>query len=375
MPKMIKVLYIIPWLKTGGSETYVLNLVKHLNKERFQVTVWCEGEWGPIGDEMRKAGVTVIHRPMLPYRPDHVLGMVRYIRKNRFDIVQSLKYGPNFMDALVCKLSHIKVFISSRRNIRHWSGTLKMHVGERLRNLMTDHIIANSESVKDLTIVVEHVPATKITVIYNGVDLEKVDAARYKTDKSFRSSLAIPSGAVVVGNLANLREVKGQSYLVKAFADVVGRTDKDVYLVIQGEGPEETKLRALVKELKIEGRVSFSTSPKDRFKVMGSFDVFVLPSMGEGFSNALLEAMALSLPCIVSDVGGNPEAVVHNVSGLIVPVKAVEPLAEAILRLVEDPALAKEFGVKAREIVERQYTVQRMVSAHERLYEELLKGD
>jgi glycosyltransferase involved in cell wall biosynthesis len=374
MDKMTKVLFIIPWLKTGGSETYVLNLVKHLNVERYQVTVWCEGEWGPIGDKIRKTGITVIQRPIRPYRPDHVLGMVRYIRKNRFDIVQSLKYGPNFMDALVCKLSR-KVFISSRRNIRHWSGALKMHVGERLRNLMTDHIIANSESVKDLTIVVEHVPATKITVIYNGVDLEEVDAAMQKSDKTFRSSLAIPFGAIIVGNLANLREVKGQSYLVKAFADVVGKTDKDVYLVIHGEGPEETNLRALVKELKIEDRVRFSTSPRDRFEVMHSFDVFVLPSLGEGFSNALLEAMALSLPCIVSDVGGNPEAVVHNVSGLIVPVKAVEPLAEAILRLVDDPALAKEFGVKARELVERQYTVQRMVSAHERLYEELLKGD
>ena len=85
--------------------------------------------------------------------------------------------------------------------------------------------------------------------------------------------------------------------------------------------------------------------------------------------------MALSLPCIASDVGGNPEAVIHNVSGQIVPVRSVEPLAEAILRLVEDPALAMGFGVKGRELVQKQYTVQHMVSAHERLYDELLGGD
>ena len=83
--------------------------------------------------------------------------------------------------------------------------------------------------------------------------------------------------------------------------------------------------------------------------------------------------MAASLPCIASDVGGNPEVIVHNVSGMIVPVKSVEPLAEAILRFVEEPALAKEFGAKGRELVEKKYTVKRMVSEHERLYSELVK--
>jgi hypothetical protein len=140
---MIKVLYIIPWQKTVGSETYVLNLVKHLNKGRYQVTVWCEGDCGPIGGEMRKAGATVIQRPMRPYRPDQILGAIRFIRRNRFDIVQSMMYGPNFMDAFVCWLSRVGVFITSRRNVQHSAGPLKMHVGERLRNMMTDHIIAN----------------------------------------------------------------------------------------------------------------------------------------------------------------------------------------------------------------------------------------
>jgi glycosyltransferase involved in cell wall biosynthesis len=145
--------------------------------------------------------------------------------------------------------------------------------------------------------------------------------------------------------------------------------------VIHGEGPEEEHLALTAKELGVDGRVRLSTSPQDRFEVLGSFDIFVLPSLGEGFSNVLLDAMAMCLPCIASDTGGNNEAVVHNVSGMIVPVRSVEPLGEAILKLVEDPALAKEFGAKGRELVDGQYTVEEMVSAHERLYDELLQRD
>ena len=257
----------------------------------------------------------------------------------------------------------------------HSPGPLKLHIGERLRNMMTDHIIVSSEAVKDLTIVFEHVPATKISVIYGGVDLEKVDAAIKSPTGIYRNALGIPAGAVVVGNLASLHEAKGQQYLVRAFGDLVRRTTKDVYLVIQGEGPEEADLLALVKELNLQDRVRVSTRAYDRFEVLRSFDVLASPSLSEGASNSLLEAMAFSVPCIASDAGGNPELVVHNVSGLIVPVRSVEPLAEAMLRLVEDPSMARELGLKGRELVEKQYTVERMASAHERLYEELLGGD
>lgn len=162
---MIEILFIISGPGTAGSETYLLNLVRHLNKRRFHVTVWYDGDRGGKGDMMAKAGASVLHRPIRPFRPDHVLGALRLLRKVRFDIVQSLRYGPNFTDALVCKLSRVKVFITSRRNIGHEHGRLNQHMGERLRNLMSDHIIAHSETIKDLTIVREHVPATKISVV------------------------------------------------------------------------------------------------------------------------------------------------------------------------------------------------------------------
>jgi glycosyltransferase involved in cell wall biosynthesis len=369
---MIKILYIIACLKTGGSEKYLLNMIKNLDKDRYQVTVWCEGAWGPTGDEIRKAGAAVVQRPLRPGRPDQLLGGIRYMRRNRFDIVHSLKYNTNFMDALVSKASRVKVFITSRRNLPFWINSDRIRNAERIRNALTDRVIANSEAVKELTIVVEKIPAEKISVIYTGIDLNEVDAVIKKSRSVYKDALGIPDSVLVIGTTGDLREAKGHTYLIKAFAEVVKKTEKDVYLVIQGEGPEESSLRSLAKELKIEDRVKIDTSPRDRIEVIWSFDIFVLSSLTERLSNAVIGAMALSLPCVVTDVGGNREVVVDNVTGFIVPARSVESLAEATLELVEDPALAKEFGAKGRDIVERKFTVQLMASEHQRLYEELL---
>ena len=132
MPKT-KVLYILPWLRTGGSERYVANLCRNLDRERFETVVLYRGEWGPIGDELKAAGIRTVHNPMKVYRPDQLFGFYRLLRKEGIDIVHSLNYRPNFTDALLTKWAGRK-FVSSRRNLRFWKGSDKLHWGERLRN-------------------------------------------------------------------------------------------------------------------------------------------------------------------------------------------------------------------------------------------------
>jgi len=134
---MTKILYMIACLRTGGSEAYLLNLVRNLDKDRYQITVWCEGEWGPAGDELRKAGATVIQQRLRP-RPREVIRAIRLLRRERFDIVHSLKYGPTYIDPLVCKISRVKVFIGSRRNLPHWVNQMQFTTADRIRNKLTD---------------------------------------------------------------------------------------------------------------------------------------------------------------------------------------------------------------------------------------------
>ncbi len=369
---MTKILFMIACLRAGGSEAYLLNLVKNIDQKRFQVTVWCEGEWGPAGDDLIKAGATVFQR-RLSARPGDIIKAVRYIRRERFDIVHSLKYGPSYIDPLVTKMARVKVFVGSRRNLPHWVTSMRITNPDRIRNSMTDHIIANSKTVKDITVRVEKFSEDEVSVIYNGVDLVSVDAITQESGQNYRKTLEIPPTAFVIGNVADLREPKGQSFLLRAFADVVRRTEEDVYLIIQGQGPLESSLRSLAKELGIEGRVKIDTTRQNRLEVIRSFQVFVLPSLTERFPNPLVDTMAMSLPCIATDVGAIPEVVVNGVTGLIVPAKSVEQMAEAILKVIGDPSMAKDFGARGREFVERQFTVRQMGLEHERVYDELLK--
>ncbi len=367
-----KVLYILPWLRTGGSERYVANLCRNLDRERFETVVLYRGEWGPVGDELKAAGIRTVHNPMRVYRPDQLFGFYRLLRKEGIDIVHSLNYRPNFTDALLTKWAGRK-FVSSRRNLRFWKGSDKLHWGEGLRNRRTDLVIANAERLKQSTIDFEKVPADKVLVIYNGVPLQQADAAKTSDGwKEVRTELDIPLGALVIGNMANLRPTKGQTYLLQAFQTVLRSSTRPVYLVITGQGPEEENLQKMIKELGLEQRAYLYKTSRDRFEVIRSFDIFVLSSLQEGFSNALVEAMVLGLPCVATDVGGNAEAVQHNITGLIVPPKESESLAQALLGLVDDPERRRIMGQTGEVRARQEFDLERMVQEHAQAYGRLI---
>jgi L-malate glycosyltransferase len=371
MPKT-KVLYILPWLRTGGSERYVANLCRNLDRERFETVVLYRGEWGPIGDELKAAGIRTVRNPMKVYRPDQLFGFYRLLRKEGVDIVHSLNFRPNFTDALLTKWAGRK-FVSSRRNLRFWKGSDRLHWGERLRNDRTDLVIANADRLKESAVSFEKLPADKVLVIYNGVPLPQAEAAKASEGwKEVRTELDIPLGALVIGNMANLRPTKGQTYLLQAFQTVLRSSTGPVYLVITGQGPEEENLQKMIKELGLEQRACIYKTSRDRFEVIRSFDIFVLSSLQEGFSNALVEAMALGLPCVATDVGGNAEAVQHNITGLIVPPKEPDPLAQALLALVEDPERRRIMGQTGEVRAHQEFDLERMVQEHVQAYDRLV---
>ena len=153
----IKVLYLIPQLLTGGTERHLCDLVTHLNSEKFEPVVWCIGQWGPIGDEITSAGIKVINQPLRIYRIDGIIKAFWFVRKGRFDIFHSYSYGSFFIDAIISKVAGVPIYISSRRNIRHWKGGNKLHLGERIRNWISDVIVANSVAVKRKSIEIEKI--------------------------------------------------------------------------------------------------------------------------------------------------------------------------------------------------------------------------
>jgi glycosyltransferase involved in cell wall biosynthesis len=186
-----------------------------------------------------------------------------------------------------------------------------------------------------------------------------------------RRGLDLPPEAPVVGALSRLAWKKGLRHLVEAAPRLL-ESVPDAHVLIAGDGELRAELERQARSLGVASRVRFLGTRRDPLDLLAAFDVFVLPSVVEGMSNAVLEAMARALPVVATDVGGNPEIVGDGETGFIVPPADPAALAAALGKLLQAPELAREMGAAGRRRVEQRYRVGHMVAAVERLYDELL---
>ena len=226
-------------------------------------------------------------------------------------------------------------------------------------------ILAVSESVKSDLLERTDLPCELISVIHSGVDVdESVDS----------SSVLNPHRVPVVGTAGPLEAVKGFPFFLNAAARVLA-TGRDVEFVIAGAGPEESNLRRLAVELKIDSHVTFVPNLLEFGNALSAMDIFCLPSLQQGIGTIMLEAMAKGRPVIATRVGGVFQVVRHNETGLLVPPSDSESLGERILELLNDPLKARALGREARAEVIREFSVEKMVSKTLDVYREVLSED
>jgi glycosyltransferase involved in cell wall biosynthesis len=185
-----------------------------------------------------------------------------------------------------------------------------------------------------------------------------------------RAALGIGSEHLVIGTVGRLDPVKDQVGLLKAFSRLTD--DPRAFLLIVGDGPCRQELEATIGALGLGDRVRLLGERDDVPAVLSAMDVFVLCSVGEGISNAILEAMATGLPVVATRVGGNPELVTDGSTGFLVEPRSPAGLAARLRRYLEDPMLPAHHGRAAREHAEAEFSLERMVGAYEQLYDRLL---
>ncbi len=357
----INILFVILSLEIGGMEQVVADLIRNLNLERFTPVVACLESRGPIGAEMDKLGVAVVQvgrmTPLLSFAYPGKL--MKVMRDYRIDVVH-VQSGCWHKAALAARLCGIGNVIYTEHG-RIFPDSRAVMILDRIYAPLTRHVVAVSQNLARYMCSEVGIPAGKISVIINGIDVERFRSARVPSTTA---------GNIRIGIIARLAPVKDIATLLRAMA-VVRRRKSLVSLSIVGDGPERDALESLANELGLSAVVTFHGFRRDIPSALKDMDIFVLSSLSEGTSITLLEAMASGKPLVVTNVGGNPAIVEQGVNGFLVPAGDPDSLAQALLKLADDARLRQSMAAANIRKVTERYSIQSMARQYEALYREI----
>ncbi len=288
----------------------------------------------------------------------------RFLKEQKIQIVQTFFESSDLWGGLVAKAMSPAKLIWSRRDM----GILrdrKHNVAYRLMSNVPDRVFAVSEQVRQHCIEVDGIDPSRVLTIYNGLDISDWDNVSQPVKRP---------GESLITTVGNIRRVKGHDIFVRAAAAIASQF-ANASFSIAGEVLEPdyfTELQSLVRDLNLSDRFHFVGGITNLRKHLAAADIFVLPSRSEGFSNAIVEAMAASLPVVATDVGGNAEAVQDGVNGIIVPSEDVGALSAAILQLLSDPSKARQMGLEGKRLAAERFTTDAMMKQITSVYSTLL---
>jgi glycosyltransferase involved in cell wall biosynthesis len=299
-----------------------------------------------------------------------ILRLRSRINRLQIDIVHTFMVRATIVGVLAARGSSCKVILTSRRNLGYWYTPIYLRVF-RMLNRMTTRVAANSQAAKQAAIQIEGLPASRIDVLCNGVDLARFSG---NGDPSLLDRLRIPRSSRIVGIVANYRPVKDLPMFIRA-AGLIAARHPDVVFLLIGQGPLRQSLETLAGQTGIREKVFFTNGEGYVPGYLPLLQLGCLTSLNEGFSNAILECMAAGLPVVATDVGGNREAVVDGVTGFLTPAGDEKIFAQRVISLLEDDDLRKKMGECGRARCAEHFSMEACVREHEKYYESLLQGD
>jgi glycosyltransferase involved in cell wall biosynthesis len=381
LPPQVSVAVFLTRFEPGGTERQMTELIRRLDPSRFRVHVACfdrRGAWLP---RVAEHAVSIVEFPIRgfahPGTISALLRFARWCRRERIEVLQTCDFYANILGLPAAALAGVPVRIGSRRDLNPDKSPAQIRLQRQAYRCATT-VVANCAAARDI-LLAEGLKPASIAVIPNGVDGARYESAGLPSVAAKQRGLpsvaakqrGLPSVAAKqrrrVITVANLRPEKNHETLIAA-ADLLSADFPDVEFQIVGDGVRRPELEALVRSRRVDDRVSFLGHREDVGRLLSEASIFVLPSRSEAFPNGAIEAMAAGLPVVASAVGGLLDLIDHGRTGLLVEPGNPTALADALRRLLTNPAAAAQIGERARADVQQRYSFERMVKAFEDLY-------
>ncbi len=368
---MRKVLHVVESLALGGAERVVVEYAARHDRARYCPEVCCVVCGGPLEEVLAAEGVPVHvleRRGRLDLRP--IVSLTRLIARGRYDVVHTHNFTALSAGVPAAILGGAKAVVRTEHNVDATPVLWRRHAS-RLAALRENAQIAVAVAVRDSHVRSGRIPATRLAVVRNGIDLGPLPGEEERA--AVRRELGVPADTCLCLTIGSLIPQKGHRVLLEA-ARIAGSERPNVSFAIVGTGPGRCRLESRADELGVTERVAFLGPRLDVPRLLRAADVFVLSSAWEGLPVTILEAMAAGLPCVTTGVGGIEEAVRDGVEGFVVGPNDPSALAERILTLARDPDLRSRLGEAGRATYEARFRGRQMVRQTEALYDLALTG-
>ena len=371
MPRA-RILLVIPTLDRSGAEKQLMLLATGLPRDQFDVHVVALTRGGPYAEDLKQHGIplTVLGKRW-KFDPICLWKLSRLIKSWKPDVIHTWLFAANSYGRLVAGGRRRPPVIVSERCVDTWKSGWQLLL-DRWQISRTVRLVGNSQSVAEFYRQ-QQFPPERIRVVPNGIELPEAASAMSVDERDRRRAqlCGLPPGAKVLGFVGRLARQKRVIDLLWTLVLLENVRD-DVYLLLVGDGPEREWLERFARDLNIEKKVIFLGHRQDIPSLLPLYDVFCLASDFEGMSNSVMEAMAVGLPVLASDIPANRELVVEGQTGYLIPVGDRAAYARAALSLFERPDMSERLGAAGRQRMATDFSVARMIEGYVRIYREVI---
>lgn len=372
MDKKISVMHLINSFSLAGAEKLVYDICKRIDKNKFEVYICSIGFQDTdiekqIIDELEKESIhtLTLRKQKNRQRISAILALRKIILENKIDIINTHCTSPDFYGRTAAFLSNLKIVFSTVHNTKGYSAKK-----ERLYKHLTTKYIAISDTVKEYIVKELKINSSKVEIIFNGIDKSTLTAVKCDRDSKLKELKVDPKKLILL-NIGRVEYQKGQIYLVEAVRKLVQKFP-DIHLIIVGNTELDRQCYKEIVELidsyGLKEYFTFTGVRKDIPEILNASDIFVFPSLFEGFSLTVMEAIACGKPVVATDVGSIREIIVDGENGTIIPPMNSDAIADSLYKYLSDESYLKKISANAYSSFSDKFTIEKTLESYKNLY-------